>query len=377
MLFANPSSQHTDGKNARKIINESRAVLFETFGKNSKDTKLFFHSGATEAVSTFAHSFAESTRRSQKRLLICVSKLDHPCVNSLRERYFGDHVSFFELERDENLTYSHKDNLAALKAIKSENPELVILYHHLWVHNETGQVDALSNLREFKKIPDLFIHVDAVQSPGKISEWRELSEGDIWSFSAHKFGALKGIGFTFFKNDLEFHSFIQGGGQQNNLRSGTENALGVKTIALALNDLKKIDITKTKNQREKLLTFFKTELQGIGEIISHGEMASNTIYFYLNNLTSDIALALFDINGLEISAGSACSSGAAKDSLILLHKNLPSVAKNGLRISLPFELSEESVEIIKAKMSLILSKLLSRRSEEKSVQASILHPLGL
>src|SRR5690606_31429767 len=104
------------------------------------------------------------------------------------------------------------------------------------------------------------------------------------------------------------------------------NALGIKTVALALKDLEKVEVEATALQRQELVSFLEKELEGIGEIISTGEMASNTIYFYLNDLTSDIALALFDLNGVEISAGSACSSGAAKDSLILVHKKLQGVS---------------------------------------------------
>lgn len=357
LLFANPSSQHSDGKAARKIINESRQVIYDVFKKNPKDTKLFFHSGATEAVSTFVFSYVEWARRENRELLICLSELDHPCVNTLRERFLGNHVRFFELKRDEELRYLYDENFSALQKEKEQNPELIILYHHLWVHNETGQVEDLENLQELKKVKDLYIHVDAVQAPGKTSHWNELVAGDIWTFSAHKFGALKGVGFSFFRGDLEFFPMIQGGGQQGNLRSGTENALGVKTVSLALKDLEKVDVSKTAQMRSRLLSFLLKELSGIGGVVSSGKMASNTIYFYLNDLTSDIALALFDLNGIEISAGSACSSGAAKDSLILVHKKLKGVTKNGLRISLPFEVSEELLEITMKKMTQIFLKL--------------------
>ena len=355
--FANPASQHSQGKSSRKLINEARASIYETFGKNEKDTKLFFHSGATEALHTFAHSFAEMARLSGRDLLICYSKIDHPATISLSERYFGPQVKFLELERDSDLHYVHEKNFEKIKDKKDNNPELIILYHHLWVHNETGQVSSLSALEKFKTIPDLYIHVDAVQVPGKISDWQKLDVGDIWTFSAHKFGALKGIGFSFFKNDLPFHAFITGGGQQSTLRSGTENVQGVKSIALALSDLKKVDVEANHKMRTRLEAFLVKELKGIGEVITDHEMASNTIYFYLNNLTSDIALALFDISGIEISAGSACSSGAAKPSAILLQKGLGPVAKNGLRLSMGFQVSEEDLNKIQARLTPIFNKL--------------------
>lgn len=357
LLFANPSSQHSDGKSSRKIVNEARANVYKTFQQNEKDTKLFFHSGATEAFHTFAYSFAETARLNGKDLLICYSKVDHPAVTSLEEKYFGPHVKYFELLRDKDLHYRHDENFEALKDKKDNNPDLIILYHHLWVHNETGQISPPDDLKKFKEISDLYIHVDAVQAPGKIPDWQKLSVGDIWSFSAHKFGALKGIGFTFFKTSIPFHALILGGSQQGNLRSGTENVQGIHSVSLALNDLVKVDIAHTAKMRARLVTFLKKELSGVGEVLDDQKMASNTIYFYLNNYSSDIALALFDVNGVEISAGSACSSGAAKDSAILLHKDLKAIAKNGLRFSLPFEVSEEFLNKIESRLLPVFNKL--------------------
>lgn len=357
VLFANPSSQHSDGKSSRKSVNEARSLIFKTFNKDEKTTKLFFHSGATEGIHTFAYSFSETARLQGKDLLICYSRTDHPAVTSLTEKYFGPHVKFFELARDKNMNYLHAENFEALKDKKDNNPDLIILYHHLWVHNETGQVSDLSEVEQFKTIPDLYIHVDSVQVPGKIPEWKNLSSGDVWTFSAHKFGALKGIGFSFMRSDIPFHPLIMGGSQQHNLRSGTENTQGIKSVALALTDLLYVDVPETSLMRERLVHFMKTELNGIGEVFDDKNVASNTVYFYLNKLSSDIALALFDINGIEISAGSACSSGAAKDSPVLLQRGLTAVAKNGLRLSMGFTVNEEDLNNVTARLERVFNKL--------------------
>jgi cysteine desulfurase len=357
VLFANPASQHSDGKFSRKIVNESRAFIYKTFNQNEKETKLFFHSGATEALHTFAYSFSEMARLFGRDLLICYSGIDHPAVTSLGERYFGSHVKFMELKRDKNLRYLHEENFTTLKDKKDNNPDLIILYHHLWVHNETGQVSPLFELTKFKEISDLYLHIDSVQAPGKIPDWQNLSAGDIWSFSAHKFGALKGIGFSFFKINVPFYPLITGGSQQSNLRSGTENTQGIRSVSLALSDLLNINVSANASLREDLLTFIRSELNGMGEVISDDLMACNTIYFYLNELSSDIALALFDINGIEISAGSACSSGAAKPSAVLLQKGLTAVAKNGLRLSMSFMNSEDDLNNIKSRLSPVFNKL--------------------
>lgn len=359
LLFANPASQHSSGKASRKSINETRAQVFKTFGKSENDSKLFFHSGATEGVMSFAYSFSEWARIDQRDLLICYSGIDHPAVTSLSERYFGPQTSFFELKLSQNLEYDHGANLKALLDKKAQNPTLIILYHHLWVHNETGIASPLTDLEAFKKIPDLYVHVDAVQAPGKIPDWKSLTVGDIFTYSAHKFGSLKGIGFSFFPKSLKFYPLISGGGQQSSLRSGTENPQGAKSIALALSDLEKVDVSRVMKLRQKLEEFMSAALKDLGGVISARSQHrnSNTIYFYLNDLSSDIALALFDLNGLMISAGSACSSGAAKTSAIMNHLGFVKEAKNGLRISFSFDLSESELEEIIKRLKVTFSKL--------------------
>lgn len=359
VIFANPSSQHTSGKAARKAINESRLRVYDVFSKTEKDSRLFFHSGATEAFLTVAWSMSEIARTSGKKLLICFARTDHPAVTSLRERFWGDHVMIHELALKKDLSYDHVANLKELQGKKASTPELLILYHHLWVHNETGMVSPLEELAPLKQVSDLYLHVDGVQAPGKIPEWGSLTYGDIWTFSGHKFGALKGIGFSFVREGVPFHALFTGGGQQQGMRGGTENPLGVTGLALALNDLLKVDVEKTRAQKEELEKFMKKELQGIGELVTPARRNSNTIYFYLDKLPSDVGLALFDLNGLMLSAGSACSSGAARPSMVLTELGKLEVAKNGLRISLGFQVDEDLLNRVKSRLSHVFNKLRS------------------
>jgi cysteine desulfurase len=356
-LFGNPSSQHTAGKKSKKVINESRDIIYKTFNSDEKEKRLFFHSGATEAFYTVINSFTEYTRQQTKKLLVCFSPLDHSALVNLKEKYWGDHVNFFQLHLKSDLSYDYEKNFSDLLDYQQREGDVVILYHHLWVHNETGLVSPLEELSKLRSLSNLFIHVDAVQAPGKVMEWRSISEGDIWSFSAHKFGALKGIGFSFIKNGTPFVPLFQGGMQQQGLRGGTENPLALKTIALALSDLKKIDIHQNEKLKSLLEDHLDKELQGIGEIVRPNLRNSNTIYFYFNKVASDVALALFDLNGLMISAGSACSSGAAKPSIILTQLGKGTVGKNGLRLSLGFEIHQDLIQKIIEKLKSPIGKI--------------------
>lgn len=308
-----------------------------------------------------ARSFAEEARLKGKDLLICYSKTDHPAVSSLEENYLGPHVKFFELTRDGEFSYAHEANYRAILDKKENNPELMILVHHLWVHNETGHVAPLGELARLQSIPDLFVHVDAVQAPGKVVDWRVLSGGDLWTFSAHKFGALKGIGFTLVKSSVPFHPLLTGGGQQGSFRSGTENPMGAQSVALALKDLSTVDVKALLGLRAELVTFLAQELRGVGELITGPaeKMNANTVYFYLHRQSSDISLALFDLNGVLISAGSACQSGASKASSVLLHLQKGNSAKNGLRLSFGFQFDQRELNNLRARLAPIFNKLRS------------------
>ena len=357
-VFANPMSQHSFGKSSRKTINEARSQVYSAFNFSEKDHRLLFHSGATEGFAMMAWSFSEWARMSGKNLLICFSGTDHPAVSSLAEKHLGSHVKFFELELNKDLTYHHEKNFSAIQDKKDNDPDLIILYHHLWVHNETGLVSALEDLRPLKLISDLYIHVDAVQTPGKIENWRELHTGDMFTFSAHKFGALKGVGFSFVRSSLPLYTLFSGGGQQSGLRGGTENPMGIQSVSLALADLLKVDVSMGREKKEQLEYFLRTELGNLGEVFSvNGKQNSNTIYFFLKNFTSDISLALFDLHGLMVSAGSACSSGAAKPSSVLLRSGHQDVARNGLRLSLGFQTTDAELELIKTSLQQIFHKL--------------------
>lgn len=356
-LYANPASQHMAGKASRKLINETRRYLYSTFSLSELEYELFFHSGATESIVSFTYSFMEWARISGKKLLICFSSIDHSATLTLKDRFWGEHVSFYQLKLTDDLKYDHQANLAELKRFHQENPEALILYHHLWVHNETGLVSPLEELKPFKEISSLYLHIDGVQSPGKIRNWRELSVGDMFSFSAHKFGAMKGVGFSFFVKGMKYFPLLTGGGQQRDLRSGTENVMGVYSVKLAMEDLLKVDIENTYKLKCELKSFLKEELKDLGGVLDVAPSNSNTIYFYLNHLTSDISLALFDLHGLMISAGSACSSGTAKPSNVLREAHLNGVARNGLRLSLNFATTSDEIQKIKSEILLVFKKM--------------------
>lgn len=334
-IFANPASQHSDGKQARRSINQARTFILDFFHLKEDHYNLFFHSGATEGLNTIINHFHHWAMNEKRPLILAYARGDHPAVVETCQSVST--AIQVELKRDSHGDYLHEENFQLLKGLKEKNPTAIILYNHLWLHNEIGVVSGLKELSQFKSIPDLYLSVDAVQTVGKFHQYRDLSDlVDFYTYSAHKFGALKGVGFSFVKSAHKLSPLIIGGGQQSKTRSGTENAMGVHSIKLALEDMATMDLAAIEAFKNKLSDKMGEWLKGKGALVGDRalQVSLNTIYFYLNNLSSDIALAMFDMSGIEISAGSACSSGAAKDSEILLSLGLEKVAKNGLRLSL-------------------------------------------
>ena len=182
---------------------------------------------------------------------------------------------------------------------------------------------------------------DSVQTPGKIPGWELLkNELDAYVYSSHKFGGIKGVGFSFIKDSFNYSSLITGGGQQNKRRSGTENPMGVYTTELALRDLIKdftssyiSSVIKIKSKIEKTII----ECLGEDVIVARDALEKNinTISFIIPDTDANLLLMAFDLSGFQVSSGSACSSGSNIPSRILEALGLSEkLTRSGIRISL-------------------------------------------
>ncbi len=346
-LFANPASQHQSGKHSRKIINQATQFIFEHFHLESKTHRLIYQSGATEGINTVIKGMSEYSNLNKKKFVFLVSPLDHSCVLEAEDWLvsMGAEFYFYPItERGEVLW----DELSSL--IKEKiNQDCIILINLTWVHNETGVVIDLTPAMNLKH-QQVFFHIDAVQTVGKINNYAQLiPELDFYSYSGHKFGSLKGIGFSFISKKIDLPPLIWGGGQQGGLRPGTENILGIQSMQWALQDFlvdwDPAELSKNHDLLEKSLIEL---MQNKGEVLFlEAPRNLNTTYFYLKTMASDMALAIFDLEGIELSTGSACASGAAKKSAVMKKVGLERLARNGLRLShSPFLKKEDVQEII-------------------------------
>ncbi len=348
--FANPASIHTSGKFSRKCLNEVNEYLYKLFKLDPNSHHLIFHSGATEGIRSFFEAASDGDA-----IFYCES--DHPavlaCANHLKSRG----VKLIPMAIDQSGNFELDKNVELAKAWLESNSGKIFA-NFLYVHNETGVRWSLDDAISFKNTTNSFVHVDATQSPGKIHDWNKVSDKlDAYTYSAHKFGALKGVGFSFVSKSFPYESLLVGGSQQSGLRGGTENVLGAISVKMALEEIQALDLEAIEKLRDTLevLAESREDVFIVGKTSKYGR-AVNTLNFILKSKRADISLIQFDMAGLDISSGSACSAGSVEPSKTLIAMGLEQYAKNGLRLSLgPLNLGHEE-EIIQ-KFEKVLRKL--------------------
>ncbi|MBL7666036.1 MAG: aminotransferase class V-fold PLP-dependent enzyme [Bacteriovoracaceae bacterium] len=323
-LFANPSSPHSSGKSARKQINQTKEFLQDFF---SIKHPVLFHSGATESINLCIKGFAAKN----KKIHFFYFLSDHAAVTGnvawLKSR--GHETTALKIDQNGNFDLDE-----VIQTIKKST--LPTLLNFTWVHNETGVEWKLETAAEIKRQTQCYVHVDAVQSVAKIKNYQKLlADLDFYTYSGHKFGSLKGVGFSFVKELEAFNPIFHGGGQQQGQRSGTENPMGVYTLQLALTERQSTyqydENLKAKKQFEaQLKAVFGEAIEIVGE---KGTRNSNTSNIIFKKHKADVLLTALDLAGIEVSSGSACSSGNLKRSETLLAMGYEQEADRGLRFS--------------------------------------------
>lgn len=350
--FANPVSIHHSGKNSRRQVNIVREYIYDLFQLSENEHDLYFHSGATEGIGNIIRGYFELNPDA----CFVYAATDHSCVYQHAERLRSLNIEVVELQVD------HNGSLRSGEIEKLSSINKPILLNWTWVNNETGVVWPLSDALEIKnKLANCFIHVDAVQAPGKTEEWEKLLPTlDAYTFSSHKYGALKGIGHSFARKDFSFSSIILGGGQQDGRRSGTENTYGIYSAMLALQDLKRD--YRAKASADSLTVIKEILLSSLGK---EGELVAaaaphrntNTLYVVFHNVKSDITSVAFDLAGMDVSTGSACSSGAIVPSRVLLKMGYDEVrAKSAIRFSFSPRMTNDLATEYGSKISSVVKR---------------------
>ena len=335
-LSGNPSSVHAEGRQARKLVEDARASISGAVGALPRN--LIFTSGGTEAN---ALALTPGLRRGAGLPVerSVVSAIEHTSVLA-GGRFPAEAISIV------GVTSSGLLDLDRLRAVlEGESPALVSV---MLANNETGAVQPVKEAAEIIHSAGGLLHVDAIQAFGKISfDINEMS-ADLVTLSAHKVGGPKGVGALVLAEGVQgFEPLLRGGGQEKGRRAGTENVAGIagfgaaaKAAMGALED----DAIRLESQRNRL----ENGLREISDIIVFSEDAPrlpNTTLFTVPGLKAETAVIGFDLAGVAVSSGSACSSGKVQPSHVLRAMGFgPEIAQGAVRLSLGWSTSDADID---------------------------------
>lgn len=351
-LTGNPSSVHAEGRLARKAVEQARAQVAALVGADP--ASVIFTSGGTEA-NALALSPGWIPGR-QQRLL--VSGIEHPSVLQ-GGRFAPEQVVQIPV------TSAGVIDLDVLRTAMKGDQALVSV---MFANNETGIIQPIPELAEMVHEAGGLLHVDAVQAPGRIECDFKVLGADLLTISAHKIGGPKGAGALIRRETLHLADpLIRGGGQERGLRAGTEDVAAIAGFgaaaeaALAGREAEAAPMLSLRDRLERGLKAASPDVIIFGE----GQARlPNTTLFTHPGLRAETAVIGFDLEGVAVSSGSACSSGKVQPSHVLAAMGVePSLARGAIRISTGPTTTEVDIDrCLKAWIKLSESLLKGRKT---------------
>ena len=337
-IWGNPSSLHSLGSQAGRILEASRKQIADLLGK--KSTEIFFTSGGTEGDNWVIKGVAFERAHLGKHII--VSSIEHPAVkeSALWLRSLGFEVDLAPVTRD---GFVDVEKLADL--IRPDT----ILVSIMAANNEIGSIQPIKDISALlENHPTVSFHVDAVQAIGKMPLADYLTDRvDFATFSGHKFHSVRGVGFIFAKEGKKISPLLTGGGQESDKRSTTENLAGIAATAKAL----RLVLDQFEAGQKRLLAMKKVildELATYPDVTIFSQMEGflpNILTFGIKNVRGEVTVHAFEEHQIYISTTSACSSKAGKPAGTLLAMGIPQkLAQTAVRISLDHENDMSQVE---------------------------------
>ena len=327
----NPSSLHKSGRRARRQINESTESVARHLG--CLHHEIYWTSGASEGNSWVVHSAIDFARHKnpQRKPRLIISEIEHDSLLLAAQNQAARNYATVDRVRVGPSGVVDLDHLAALL---DEPCDLVSI---MAANNETGVLQPLAQIGALCQTAGAPLHCDAVQTLGREKIEFEKYGVTYATFSGHKIGAPKGVGFLAIFQEGRLLNPIVWGKQQKGLRGGTENALGVALVGQVIKALDQGTVAPPPQLREWHRSFEAELKQLIPGAVIHGEMAprlSNTTFVGFEGADDDGILMNLDLEGIFSSSGSACSSGSTDPSYVLLAMGQDaSVARSSVRFS--------------------------------------------
>lgn len=342
--YGNPSSAHEIGRRARMVIENARKEIAEFLG--CYEDELIFTASGSEANNTVLKSVSccsTGCNCSSGKKHIITTKIEHPSVLNTAKclEQEGIEVTFLDVDK-----YGMVSPESVEKAIRPNT----ILISVMFANNEIGTVQPIAEIVKIAKKHNIKIHTDAVQAIGKVPINLSELEVDYLSLSGHKIYAPKGVGVLFKRRGTKeiLCPLISGGHQEQSLRAGTENTIGIAALGEAFRLLKLemgSEIKHLKFLRDKLEKGITSSLQ---HTIINGhptDRLPGTLNISFMGIEGESILLRLDLLGICVSTGSACSSGSLEPSPVIMALGVGAeMAHGSIRFSIGRENTEEEID---------------------------------
>jgi len=347
--YGNPSSVHSPGRSSKELIETSRLLI--ACHLDVKPSEIYFTSCATEAINTAVAGVAFSLGIKS----IITTAIEHHAVFhsiDLLNKKTPISVSFVRMDKNANLDLDHLEEL-----LKDTEKALVIIMH---ANNETGTLFPVTEISRLCRDYHAFFLCDMVQSMGKYPNRLSDQRPDISCCSAHKLHGPKGTGFLFLNDNIKIHPLITGGGQERNMRSGTENIHGIAGMAKAF-EVAYRDMVQNTAYISGLKSYFVENLKlNFPEIVFNASCDLKGLYNIISISVPDeynnqAIIQKLDAYNIAVSGGSACNSGDVISSHVL-RSILPDATLPAIRFSLSKYNTSEEIDQTIAILKIILLK---------------------
>jgi len=329
----NPSSIHTNGREARSIIENARRQICQTvLINNHKEYNIIFTSSGTESNNLIMSNYYDAD--------VFISSIEHLSILNQIQRLPNVKI----IKVDNNGIINLEDLESALRASHATKKLVSVML----ANNETGVIQPIKEVAKIAKKFGAQIHSDCVQALGKIELDITDLEIDFATISAHKFGGLIGSAALIARAKFTIKPMMLGGGQEKNMRSGTENVLSIAGFGLAAELAKKELVQRMRRMRmlqiklEEGLTMCLPQVKIVG---SSSARLPNTSLIIAKGSEAQTQIINFDLRGFMLSSGSACSSGKIGKPYVLTAMGISDDdAKSAIRVSLSHYNSENEID---------------------------------
>lgn len=341
--YGNPSSLHMKGIEAERFVETAKKKIAKTLRVSEKE--IIFTSGGTESNNLAIIGAAMANRRAGNHII--TTSIEHASVENPME---------FLKEQGFEITYLSVDEngIISLEELEEAVTEQTILVSMMQVNNEIGAIEPVAEAVELikKKNPDTLIHVDAIQSYGKMYIYPKKLGIDMLSVSGHKIHGPKGSGFLWVKEKTKLKPLILGGGQQKGMRSGTENVPAIAGLGEAAEEI----YENLDEKRAHLYGLKQRFIDGIEKLEgthvngkTGEDSAPHIVSVSFEGIRSEVLLHSLEDRGIYVSSGSACSSnnhaGKQKGSRTLRNIHLKeNLLDSTLRFSFSVHTTEEEID---------------------------------